>query len=106
MTGDDRAGKVAEYVYLQGSLVAIREQDVPTNAYTTKYQHTDALGSPVAITNQSRTVLERTDYEPYGWPANRPWRDGPGYTGHVEDAGTQLTYMQQRYYGTKGDGGN
>ncbi|TYT26164.1 hypothetical protein FZO89_07765 [Luteimonas viscosa] len=97
MTGDDRSGKVAEYIYLQGSLVAIRERDVATNVYTTKYQHTDALGSPVAITNQSRTVLERTDYEPYGRP-NRAWRDGPGYTGHVEDAATQLSYMQQRYY--------
>ena len=98
MTGDNRAGKVAEYVYLQGSLVAIRERDVPTNVYTTKYQHTDALGSPVAITDQSRTVLERTEYEPYGRPANRIARDGPGYTGHVEDAATSLTYMQQRYY--------
>ncbi|WP_462081351.1 RHS repeat-associated core domain-containing protein [Luteimonas sp. RIT-PG2_3] len=98
MTGDNRAGKVAEYVYLQGSLVAIRERDVVTNVYTTKYQHTDALGSPLAITDQSRAVLERTEYEPYGWTANRVGRDGPGYTGHVEDAATSLTYMQQRYY--------
>ncbi|WP_202841027.1 RHS repeat domain-containing protein [Luteimonas saliphila] len=98
MTADERLGKVAEYVYLQGSLVGIRERDVATNVYTTKYQHTDALGSPVAITNQSRSVLERTDYEPYGSPTNRAWRDGPGYTGHVEDAATQLSYMQQRYY--------
>ena len=25
-------------------------------------------------------------------------QDGPGYTGHVQDAATGLTYMQQRYY--------
>lgn len=98
MIADERLGKVAEYVYLQGSLVAIRERDVATNVHTTNYQHTDALGSPVAITNPSRSVLETTDYEPYGWPANRAWRDGPGYTGHVDDASTQLAYMQQRYY--------
>ena len=53
MTGDDRSGKVAEYIYLQGSLVAIRERDVATDVYTTKYQHTDALGSPVAITGDN-----------------------------------------------------
>ena len=80
--------------------MAIRERDttVTPNVYSVKYQHTDALGSPVAITNESRGEVERTYYEPYGRPANRPWRDGPGYTGHVEDAATQLTYMQQRYY--------
>lgn len=97
MVGDEREGKVSEYIYLQGSLVAIRERDVPTGVYTTKYQHTDALGSPAAVTDQSRSPLERTYYEPYGLP-DRPWRDGPGYTGHVEDAATQLAYMQQRYY--------
>lgn len=98
MTGDERKGKVAEYIYLQSRLVAIRERDVATNVYTTKYHHVDALGSPVVITDQSRGELERTDYEPYGKPSNRAWRDGPAYTGHVEDAATGLSYMQQRYY--------
>ncbi|PPU92249.1 RHS repeat-associated core domain-containing protein, partial [Xanthomonas hyacinthi] len=35
---------------------------------------------------------------PYGSLLNRPLTDGPGYTGHVMDAATGLTYMQQRYY--------
>lgn len=98
MTADERRQKVAEYVYLQGSLIAIRERDVPTNVHTIKYQHTDALGSPVVITDANRAVLERSDYEPYGEAVNRAGRDGPGYTGHVEDAATGLVYMQQRYY--------
>jgi hypothetical protein len=63
-----------------------------------KYQHTDALGSPVVVTLQNRSIVEETEYEPYGKVVNRPAHDGPGYTCHVEDAATGLTYMQQRYY--------
>ncbi|MDR6842185.1 RHS repeat-associated core domain-containing protein [Pseudoxanthomonas sacheonensis] len=100
MVGDDRATDVSEYVYLQGSLLAIRVRDVPTATYTTKYQHTDALGTPIAVTSQSRTLLETSEYEPFGQQVNRVGaaKDGPGYTGHVQDGATGLTYMQQRYY--------
>ncbi len=63
-----------------------------------EYIHTDALGSLVAITDASGNVIERTVYEPYGAVVNRPLKDGPGYTGHVTDSGTGLSYMQQRYY--------
>jgi RHS repeat-associated protein len=52
----------------------------------------------VAITDASGNVIERTVYEPYGAVVNRPLKDGPGYTGHVTDSGTGLSYMQQRYY--------
>jgi len=68
------------------------------SAQTVEYIHTDALGSPVAVTNASGTVIERTVYEPYGAVLNRPLNNRPGYTGHVEDAVTGLNYMQQRYY--------
>src|SRR5690606_16281370 len=94
----DWSSDVCSSDLLQSRLVAIRERDVATNVHTTKYHHVDALGSPVVITDQSRGGLERTDYEPYGKPSNRAWRDGPAYTGHVEDAATGLSYMQQRYY--------
>ncbi|MDH5824290.1 RHS repeat-associated core domain-containing protein [Luteimonas sp. RD2P54] len=63
-----------------------------------KYIHTDALGSVVAVTDQNRNVLERREYEPYGQQLTPVLADGPGYTGHVQDAATGLTYMQQRYY--------
>lgn len=99
MTGDSRQGKVAEYIYLGSSLLAIRERDVPTNVYTYKYQHTDALGSPVRVTDAGRRTLERNEYEPYGKViAPAAPHDGPGYTGHVYDAATGMNYMQQRYY--------
>jgi RHS repeat-associated protein len=88
-----------EYVYLAGSLVATVEHAWPSNAITaTRYQHTDALGSPVAVTSETGSVTERSEYEPYGLLLNRALHDGPGYTGHVNDAATGLSYMQQRYY--------
>jgi RHS repeat-associated protein len=94
---DERSGKRRQYIYLGGSLVA--ESDLPLmgSTATVTYQHTDALGSPVATTNSSKTVLQRSEYEPYGYLLNRPMEDGPGYTGHVTDAATGLVYMQQRY---------
>ena len=91
--------KTHENVYLAGSVVAIIDHDWPSNAViATKYQHTDALGSPVAVTNAAGTVIERNDYEPYGAVIGKPAYSGIGYTGHVMDGGTGLTYMQQRYY--------
>ncbi|MBT2750023.1 MULTISPECIES: RHS repeat-associated core domain-containing protein [unclassified Lysobacter] len=63
-----------------------------------EYIHTDALGSPVAITDANQQVIEHSEYEPYGLQVNRTIQDGPGYTGHVSDAATGLSYMQQRYF--------
>ncbi|QEQ75976.1 hypothetical protein C2859_18195 [Xanthomonas citri pv. glycines] len=80
-----------EYVYLNGSLLATR------NSGTIKFQHTDALGSPIAVTDTAGHVVERTDYQPYGTPIGKTV-DGIGYTGHAMDGATGLTYMQQRYY--------
>ncbi|HET6914442.1 MAG TPA: RHS repeat-associated core domain-containing protein [Rhodanobacteraceae bacterium] len=66
-------------------------------ADTVYYVHTDALGSPVVVTDANRNVVERTQYAPYGQVLNRPEHDGPGYTGHEEDSVTGLANMQQRY---------
>lgn len=53
----------------------------------------------VAVSDESGNVLERREYEPYGYQlAPATLSDGPGYTGHVSDAATGLVYMQQRYY--------
>ena len=87
-----------ENIYLSGSVIATIDHNWPSNTViATKYQHTDALGSPVAVTDTSGAVIERTNYEPYGSPINKTI-DGIGYTGHVMDGPTGLTYMQQRYY--------
>ena len=70
----------------------------PANAATVEYIHSDVLGSPVAVTNESAQVIERTEYEPYGTMIGKPNADRAGFTGHVMDSVTSLTYMQQRYY--------
>lgn len=97
-TRDLRAGKTRHYLHLQDRLVATRDIDHATGAIAHRYLHTDALGSTVAVTDAQRRLVERTEYEPYGRASNRPAKDGPAYTGHVEDAATGLIYAQQRYY--------
>ena len=64
----------------------------------TVYYHTDALGSPVAQSDASGAVVKRMAWQPWGVPASGSYEQGPGYTGHVTDALTGLSYMQQRYY--------
>lgn len=62
------------------------------------YQHTDALGTPVAQTDASGQIVARTTYTPYGslHSATQP-EYGPGYAGRYDDP-TGLVYMHRRYY--------
>ena len=93
-----RTGKRTNYYYLAGSLVNEVDLDVASGTYANRYQHTDALGSPVVVTNGPHAILERNEYEPYGQVLSGGYADRPGYTGHVKDAQTGMNYMQQRYY--------
>ncbi|MBP8927410.1 MAG: RHS repeat-associated core domain-containing protein [Ottowia sp.] len=95
---DEPAAKRLSHIYLGGSLVAELSRPIGAGTAAYTYQHTDALGSPIARTNSARTVIETSEYEPYGKLLNRANDDRPGYTGHVMDAASGLTYMQQRYY--------
>ena len=65
-----------------------------------RYIHTDGLGSPVAKSDASGNLIagSRTRYEPYGMSVAGTAVPTIGFTGHVNDADTGLTYMQQRYY--------
>jgi len=91
------ANQGTAYIHLGGKLIA--ETVV---GGTTQYVHTDALGSPVARTGAAKEVISRTRYEPYGYVAagTKPSASTSqiGFTGHVQDAETELVYMQQRYY--------
>lgn len=95
---NDRQAFAGERIYLAGSLITTRDYSWVTGKHLVKYQHTDALGSPVAVTNTSGQVVERTEWEPYGAAIAKPGYQGIGYSGHVMDGATGLTYMQQRYY--------
>lgn len=92
----DPKALMIDTIYLGGSVVAVRE-GAYTGGHVVKYQHTDALGSPVAESNQSGVVTNRISYDPYGGLISGTV-GSVGYTGHVMDPGTGLTYMQQRYY--------
>jgi len=91
-------GIASEHLYLDSNLVATRERPFANAPTTIKYQHTDALGSLVATSDTTGRVIERLNYDPYGAVVGSSMHSGIGYTGHVMDGGTGLTYMQQRYY--------
>lgn len=87
---------ISGYLYLAGKQIAETKNGV------VEYAHVDALGSPVARSSLAGTVVSRTKYEAFGSIAqgNKPNKAASviGFTGHVQDAETELVYMQQRYY--------
>ncbi|MDV3468126.1 Ig-like domain-containing protein [Stenotrophomonas sp. C3(2023)] len=93
---NERKGASTDHIYLGTRLLARRQFSAHNGAMSYSYIHVDALGSPVAVTDAAGQVVERTHYEPYGNPMSSV-SDAPGYTGHVMDAETGLSYMQQRY---------
>lgn len=97
-THDVRNNKRVDHIQLGNSLVALRERAIGSTSPTAKYQHTDMLGTPIAVTNSTQAFITKHEYEAYGQLVNGTLQDGPGYTGHVQDKATGLTYMQQRYY--------
>lgn len=68
---------------------------------STTYYHSDALGSPVAATDENGAIKWREQYRPYGERMleeaealdNARW-----YTGHPQDEETGLVYAGARYY--------
>ncbi|OGT54574.1 MAG: hypothetical protein A3E01_12375 [Gammaproteobacteria bacterium RIFCSPHIGHO2_12_FULL_63_22] len=97
-SSEARRSQNISYLYLGNTQVATRTVAWSTGATTVRYQHTDALGSPVVETDAARNVLKRNVFSPWGEAWGTTVVDGTGYTGHVMDQGTGLTYMQQRYY--------
>lgn len=95
---DERVNFRFDYVYLGNQLLGLRRRPIGATTETPMYYHTDVLGSNVAITDAGQQVIQRSEYEPYGKLLNRGANNRLGFTGHVEDATTGLSYMQQRYY--------
>jgi len=67
-------------------------------AATVTYYYTNPQGTPLATADASGSILTTSDYRPYGAQAMGTPTPGPGYTGHVNEADTDLVYMQARYY--------
>ncbi len=62
------------------------------------YHHHDHLGSRVASTNTAGAVTKRTQLTPFGEIHSGSDTNAQLFTGHMNDADTDLAYMQARFY--------
>ena len=87
-------GEATDYIRANGMTLARLRGGVTT------FPHADHLGSPVAATDSGGNVLWREQYTAFGEKRLDPALnvDNEGFTGHIDDAATGLTYMQARYY--------
>jgi RHS repeat-associated protein len=95
--GMGTTGGSAIYVHLGDVLVA-QDAWAWRSPFGMTYFHVDHQGTPIARSDAWGVVFERTRRGSFGLPLTGPLKNGPGYTGHMEDPGTGLVYMQQRYY--------
>jgi RHS repeat-associated protein len=88
-------GETTDYVRMGSHSVGRMDA---AGAFT--WTHADHLGSASAATNSAGTIVWRESYTPFGEPIEDPAanRDEAGFTGHIRDAATGLTYAQARYY--------
>jgi len=101
-----RVSKMKLSQWLQVFLLVVISSASSAEILTT-YYHNNALGSPVAATNEKGDILWRENYRAFGDKVQNLDHDVDpltqddnrvGYTGHVHDPDTGLTYMQARYY--------
>ena len=99
--------KTTFYVYdASGRLAA--EYSTQPSVSSTSYLFADYLGTPRAITDQDGTVIDCSDYSPFGRLLETPTRTLPcqqtpnhaaqQFTGKERDAGTGLDYFGARYF--------
>ena len=93
----DAAGNTvteSDLVRANGALVVELKDGVP------EYTHTDHLGTVSTRTDASGLLTQQEYYTPYGEPMGwqRPGEQELGFTGHLKDKTTRLTYMQARHY--------
>ena len=62
------------------------------------YYYTDPQGTVLATADSAGNIVSQVDHRSFGDEALGPKENGPGFIGHVEDAESDLVYMQQRYY--------
>jgi RHS repeat-associated protein len=91
------ATNLHEYVYFAGKRIA--RIDVPT-PLTVKYYFSDHLGSASVITDASGTIVDESDYYPYGGEIAITDSDPNTYkfTGKERDAESGLDEFGARYY--------
>ena len=104
---------VTSVFLLATSVASIADTPLEPDEYVV-FHHHDALGNTIVTTGANGEVLWFEQTEPYGKTLGKrnvrgsglsvdPFyeeegRSRPGYTGHVRDGATGLTYMQARHY--------
>jgi RHS repeat-associated protein len=88
-------GSPDEYVFFGGKRIARRKSSGEIN-----YYFADHLGSSRVVTNATGTILDDSDFYPFGGERVVTSTSGNNYkfTGHERDSETGLDYMKARYY--------
>lgn len=100
------------YISVGGTVVAVlktldNSSTVPTDPNMRLFWHRDALGSVVAVSNASGSVLERMAFDPWGRrlreggrvdPLLNPAHGDRGFTGHEHLDEVGLVHMNGRVY--------
>lgn len=97
-----------DYLSVGNVKVGVRFTDVAPQTVTTRYFHTDHLGSIAVITNEAGAVVERLSYDAWGKRRFPNGADDPagsieslttrGFTGHEELDSVGLVHMNGRVY--------
>jgi len=96
-----------KHIYANGVLIATVEKKNGTTTPNVNYVHTDHLSGSNAITNDQDELTQLLDYFPYGKPRINShlgtFNERRKFIGEEYDEGTQLSYLQARYYsGSRG----
>ncbi len=88
-------GETTDYVRMGSHTVGRMDA---AGAFT--WTHSDHLGSVAVATDAAGALVFWESHTPFGEPLQDPAanRDEAGFTGHIRDAATGLTYAQARYY--------
>jgi RHS repeat-associated protein len=109
LTNPGAAGqKWTDYLSVGGAQIGIRVLQTASATLSTRYFHTDPLGSISAITNESGQVVERLSYDAWGKRRNPNGTDDPsgsivsqstrGFTGEEELSVAGLVHLNGRVY--------
>ena len=92
------AQKAIQVSYLYGADGVVYRRIHSSNEY--EYHHANALGSPVVLTDDSKNVLARYEYDVFGAIRNKTGTSDNTrkFTGKEFDADSNLYYYAARYY--------
>ena len=92
---------INKFSHLLLASTLVFSQGLRAQTTETTYYIPDALGSPIAAMDEAGNIKWRKHYQPYGQEIEQGAASQDnriGYTGHVHDRASGLTYMGARYY--------